>query len=539
METLLISIDYRDPAWIAIAFAFGLVVKQIQLPPMVGFLIAGFILNALGAENDRFLQAAADLGVTLLLFTIGLKLKLGTLLRPEIWATTSLHMATTVAILFGAFLVLGAVGFLMFDGLDLTTLLLLAFALSFSSTVFAVKTLEDRGAAASRYGLAAIGVLVMQDIIAVAFLAASSGKLPSVWAIGLLALIPAKYLLGRVMALSGHGELLTIFGFAMALSGAAVFELVGLKGDLGALVFGAMLAGHARASELARTLMGFKEVFLVCFFLTIGLTGLPTVETLLVALALLLFLPMKTVLFFWLFTRFRLRARAAALGALTLGNYSEFGLIVVAVAVGTGWLDAEWMTVVALTVSASFVVAAPVNVPADSLYSRFRKRLRRFESAKRLPGDEDLALTGARVVVFGMGRVGLAAFDEIRTEFGDRIIGVDFDESTVEENVAEGRNVIIGDATNPEFWSRLRSGQDEIELILLSMPHHNANARAARLLRSRGYTGPIVATAKYPDEDHSLTDSGVTTVFNLYAEAGSGAAMRMRQLIEDKRAEAS
>ncbi len=531
MESLLISIDYRDPIWIAIALVFGLIVNRIGLPPMIGFLCAGFFLHAMGVENDQFLQAIADLGVTLLLFTIGLKLNFGILLQKEIWASTSVHMAVTIAVIGGLFVLLGAADVPLLAGLDPMTLLVLAFALSFSSTVFAAKTLEDRGSLMSRYGQVAIGVLVMQDIIAVAFLAASTGKLPSLWAFALLALIPAKYLLCRVMTLSGHQELLTIFGFSMALGGAALFEQVGLKGDLGALVFGALVANHAKSSELARTLLGFKDVFLVCFFLTIGLAGLPTSDTALIALLLLPLLPLKAGLFFWLFTRFRLRARAATLAALVLGNYSEFGLIVVAAAIGAGWLEQEWMTVMALALSTSFLVAAPLNAAADSLYSRFRERLKGFESGIRLPGDEDIPLEGTRVMVFGMGRVGRGAYDAIRNTFEDRITGVDLNEATVARNVAEGRNVFLGDATNPEFWSRLERSRYDIELILLAMPQQNANIRAASQLRSRGYLGPIVAIAKFPDEVEALVQNGVDSVFNIYAEAGSGAALRMQEIL--------
>ena len=72
MENLLLTINPQDPLWIAIAFVFGLGVKVIGLPPLVGFLIAGFFLQAVGAESGKFLYETADLGVTLLLFTIGL-----------------------------------------------------------------------------------------------------------------------------------------------------------------------------------------------------------------------------------------------------------------------------------------------------------------------------------------------------------------------------------------------------------------------------------------------------------------------------------
>ena len=416
VDSFLISIDYRDPAWIAVAFLFGLLVRQITLPPMVGFILAGFILHLFGAENDDFLLAIADLGVTLLLFTIGLKLRIGSLIRPEIWATTGLHMAVTMALTCGAVLALGWAGVLLFDGLDFTTALIVAFALSFSSTVFAVKILEDRGSIMSRYGQAAIGILVMQDVAAVLFLAVSAGKLPSPWAVGLLALIPARHGLAWLMQLSGHKELLAVFGFTVALGGAALFEVVGMKGDLGALILGALLAHHERAKHLSRILLNFKDVFLVCFFLTIGLTGLPTWDTLLSALVLLVLVPIKLLLFIFLLMRFRLRSRTATMGGLLLGNYSEFGLIVGAIAISAGWLDPEWLTVMALALTISFVLSSPFNVYADRVWIRFQDFLARFESRERLEGDEDIDLGGHRILIFGMGRVGRGAYDSMQAQ---------------------------------------------------------------------------------------------------------------------------
>jgi hypothetical protein len=265
----------------------------------------------------------------------------------------------------------------------------------------------------------------------------------------------------------------------------------------------------------------------------IGLTGLPTWEIAAAALILLLLLPFKIALFFLLLTKFRLRARAATLGASILGNYSEFGLIVAAIAISTGWLQDDWVIVIAVALSLSFFIASPINIFADSFYSMFRKILKRYESAKRLPGDEDIHLVDNRILVFGMGRVGRAAYDEMQPHVENRILGIDLDEDEVKKNVEAGRRVVLGDATHPDFWSRLDDGHDEVDMILLAMPHHKANIVAARRLRERGYAGPIVATALYPEQEEHLKENGVNEVFNLYAEAGAGAASRMWTTMEN------
>jgi predicted Kef-type K+ transport protein len=85
--------------FLATAFVLGFIARQLGLPPLVGFLAAGFALNGMGYETNSDLGNFADLGVTLLLFSIGLKLKVETLIRPEIWAGASIHMAFTVVFL--------------------------------------------------------------------------------------------------------------------------------------------------------------------------------------------------------------------------------------------------------------------------------------------------------------------------------------------------------------------------------------------------------------------------------------------------------
>ena len=142
-----------DPIVIVAAFIGGFAAHALRLPPLLGFLLAGFGLNGLGIESSDGLTLLADLGVTLLLFTIGLKLNLRTLLDRTVWASASLHIAATTGV-FALLLMLLArwLAWPMLAELDGIRLLLLAFALSFSSTVFVVKALEDRSESNSFYG---------------------------------------------------------------------------------------------------------------------------------------------------------------------------------------------------------------------------------------------------------------------------------------------------------------------------------------------------------------------------------------------------
>lgn len=512
-----------EPTWIAVAFALGFLVRQVGLPPLVGFLAAGFVLQGFGVESTETLEQIADLGVYLLLFSIGLKLRLRSLFRPEIWATASLHMIMTV-LLFGAvFFAFSAAGLSIFADLDLAACVVIAFAASFSSTVFAVKVLEGKGEMDARHGRISIGILIMQDLFAVIFLTVTASKTPSPWAIALLGLIALRPLLFVVLNRSGHGELLVLLGWLLPLGAAALFSGVGLKPDLGALLLGVLLSEHPKAGELSKALLSFKDLFLVGFFLTIGLSGAPTLSSLGIAALFVALLPLKLGLFFALLTRFRLRARTATLSTLPLANYSEFGLIVGAVGVSSGWISADWLVILAISLSLTFVLASPLNIKAQDLYAHWCGVLKRFESDQRLPEDQPVELGNAEIIVLGMGRMGTAAFDDLSHRSERSVVGLDFDAETVNRHHLAGRNVIVGDATDSDFWARIEMNGG-ILVAVLAMGRHFANLDTVKRVRAAGFEGVIAATARHKDEVEELKAAGVNEALDLYSEAGTGLA---------------
>lgn len=518
-----VAIALGDVAWISLAFFLGFLARLIGLPPLVGFLATGFVLNYLGTASGEMLQKLADLGITLLLFTVGLKLNLKVLIRPQVWSVTALHITIIIAFFGLSIFGLAMLGAPLFSGLDLKLSLLLAFALSFSSTVFVVKSLEDKGEMKSLHGRIAIGILVMQDLAAVIFLAVSTGQLPSPWALLLLLLIPLRPLFHHLLQQTGHGELLILYGLVLALGGAELFELGGVKDDLGALVMGVLISTHPKSTEMAKSMLGFKDLFLVGFFLSIGMSGHLSLEALIIGVLLVPFVFIKSTLFFVLMTRFKLRARTSLLATLNLSNYSEFGLIVAALGVASGWMDAEWLVVIAIALSLSFVVAAPLTSNDDSIYSRFRDLWMKFQRKERLPDDRLLDTLGATVAVFGMGRVGSGAYDRMRKLHGETVVGIDFDAEVINRHLSMGRNVLRGDPSDADFWDKIEKDHS-IELVMLALPNLEANLDALQQLRGISFAGRIAATARYPDEEERLRRSGATAVFNIYTEAGTGFA---------------
>ena len=96
--------------FIVIAFVFGFISRVVGLPPLVGFLTAGFFLNFMGYDAGDMLHKLADVGILLLLFSIGLKVQVKKLMRPQVWATACIHMGITTVVLGGVVFALGLVG---------------------------------------------------------------------------------------------------------------------------------------------------------------------------------------------------------------------------------------------------------------------------------------------------------------------------------------------------------------------------------------------------------------------------------------------
>ncbi len=506
------------------AFVFGLAVKPFGLPPLVGFLAAGFFINAVGphagmpATTGPILDYLANLGVLLLLFTIGLKLKLKQIGEPHVVGGALLHFALSVAIF------TPIARFLFTD--DWTVALLVGIALAFSSTVLAAKMLETKREMGVFHGRTAIGILIVQDIIALVVLAVFSGKVPGPWALLIFASPLLRPVLYKLLDLAGHDEVLVLAGMALSLVvGGYVFDVIGLKGEIGALVMGLLLSNHPRAGELSKSLWSLKEVFLVGFFLSIGMSGLPDWDALFFAVLLGVLLPVKGVLFFFVLVAFGLRGRTAFLSALSLTAYSEFGLIVAA---GIPAAQ-EFLVPLAIAVSVSFLVAAPLNRYAHALYERCAPPLQRFERRARHPDEQPTDLGDADVLIFGMGRTGSAAY-ELLVERGCSPVGLDADNYKAAAHEEAGHNVVFADAEDSNFWNGVNLSK--IKAAVLAMNDLEAKLIAARTLRAKGFEGPIVSHALHDDHVEKIKDAGASRTYLTMREAGRSLANHAHEAIK-------
>lgn len=515
---------YIDALWLSIAFLSGLAMKKVSLPPLIGFLATGFFLNYFGFTDGNLQEVIAtlsDLGITLLLFTIGLKIRLSELFRKEILITTSLHMLISAMGIGGVLFLFSYLSLPLFEGITIETAIFVGIALSFSSTVFIIKSLEQRGEISSRHGRFAIGVLIIQDVFAVLLLTFSKSEWPSIWVLTLpVYLYVLHFILSRLLSHTGHGELLTVFGFfAPFIGGALAFDLVDVKYDLGALIVGMLLVNHNRSEELYDRMMSYKDFFLIGFFINIGLQGVPTWNNLVLAVVLLVFVFFKGLLFFKIFSFFDLRARSNFLTSMYLSNYSEFGLIVGAVAVSSGFLSNDWLVTIALTMSFSFLLSSPIVERSYEIFERYRDRLNSWNRTSQEIDSQPLISGKVRYLVVGLGSIGMPAFLRLREDFARYVVGVDYNQDKINEMKSDGFDVVWGDVTDRDFWEE--SNWSGVEFVIFTMSDFASNSNSLKQINKLKHRGfKIAVISHYEDEKAKLEELGADFIYNYKTEVG-------------------
>lgn len=219
---------------------------------------------------------------------------------------------------------------------------------------------------------------------------------------------------------------------------------------------------------------------------------------------------------------FKLRARSAFLTALSLTAYSEFGLIVAAVVLP------EYLVPLAIAVSISFVIAAPLNRFAHPLFERYEQKLRRHERNTSHPDEQPHDMGDADVLIFGMGRTGSAAYRQIELE-GMKPLGLDADPYTAKAHQDAGRKVLFADAEDSNFWHSCALGK--IKAAILAMDDIEAKLIAARSLRQRNFTGPIVSHALHEDYQQRIREAGADYTYLTMHQAGISLAQHSAEAV--------
>ena len=240
-------------------------------------------------------------------------------------------------------------------------------------------------------------------------------------------------------------------------------------------------------------------------------------EDLVFAGIILLILPIKSILYFFLLIGFKLRSRNSFTVTTTLTSYSEFTLIAGSVAAASGFIPESIVIVFAILTSVSYALNAPLSSKRDQLWNAFEFKLIPFERNVKHPGQTVVSLGGAHYLIVGMGQAGAAAYDYLK-ERDLRVTGMDIDPARIERNLKEKRRVVYGDITDPELWQNL--DLKGVEAIMLATSNTTAKIEATKMLRENKFKKDIYALTMRDEEQEALTSAGANSVCLPMKQAG-------------------
>jgi len=510
------------------AALIGALALALRQPLIIAFILVGIlegpaVLGWVTAADQ--VDLLAKIGITLLLFVVGLKLDLR-LIR----ALGPMAVVTGV----GQMMFSSVMGYLVARsfGMESVAALYIAAAMAFSSTIIVVKLLSDKGEIDALHGRAALGVLIVQDIVVMAVLlmltaleAGSAAVGP--WAGAAAVLVKATVILGALgiamryvlppllHRLAVSQELLVLFGIAWALALAAGAEAMHFSQEVGAFLAGVSLASTPYREALGARLVTLRDFLLLFFFidlgagLDLGLLGAQAVAAVVLSLLVLLGKPLIIML---ILGALGYRSRTGFLTGLSLAQISEFSLILAALGVGLGHIDAETAAVITLVGVITIGFSTYLTLYAHPLYERAGRWLTIFE--RQTPHPEETAdETGSSrtpdVVLFGLGRYGGEIARRLRAH-GWEILGVDFDPYVVAAGQKQGLNVRYGDAHDPELLAHLPL--QRANWVISTAPEREVNLALLSALRSHGYKGDVALRAHHVADIEVLEGAGADLV---------------------------
>ncbi|MGE0285605.1 MAG: cation:proton antiporter [Bradyrhizobium sp.] len=551
---------------ILFAWVLGLVAHFARQPLILAYLVAGFFIGPFGmgwVKSQESISVISELGLIFMLFMIGLEIDLKKIVR----AGPVILFAAGGQLLGGCLL-----GILFFMGIGLSLgggafdALYLTVACALSSTVIIVKVLYEKRELDTLPGRITLGVLVLQDIFAILFLAVQpslanlevSVILLSVARVGALvatALVLSRYVLPKLFhQIARRPELLLLGALAWCFLIAEVAERLHLSREMGSLVAGVSLSTFPYALDVTAKVTTLRDFFITLFFVALGMTiPIPNGSVIALALTIAAFTVVSRVV--TTFTPLYLMKqglRASLLPAINLAQISEFSLVVIQTGITAGHIRTETASAasfafVVLAVLSTFLMVRSSEITMGLIGPLKRIGLRDLDHAHHADGGHEGGHGEAnRIVILGFFRAASALLSQIERQdesLLEQITVIDFNPNVFRALNERGVHVIYGDISNVD--TLVHAGIGKAEIIILSVPDSLLvganNEKLVRHVRALNPTAKIVATADMLSNVGDLYAAGAdyVTVTRLTdaAELFSVIEAADAGLLEDKRAE--
>ena len=499
----------------------ALFMRWLKQPLIMGYILTGVlvgpsVLNLVHAK-DAF-ESFSEIGITLLLFIIGLGMNAGVI---KSLGRVSLITASVILVLVGFSGHMAALAL----GFDNVTAVILGVALFFSSTIIILKALSDSRELSRLYGQIAIGVILIDDVVATIALVVvaalgTTGALSVESFAGLalkalllgvgLYVVGSKIMphLGKFFASSQ--ELLFLFSIAWGLIIATVFHEAGFSYEVGALFAGVSLAGLPYATEMAAKLKPLRDFFIVLFFVTLGETFTfgamqqSLVPAVILSAIVMIGKPIFVMSSLGALGYTRLTSFKAA---IHLSQISEFSIILVIFAASTGLIQQNAVSVITLVALITIGISTYLMKYDDELFRFLENHLKIFERKNLKERKQKHALYP--IILFGYHKGG-HEFMRVFRDMRQRYLVVDYDPDIIEHLDQQGIRHAYGDATDEEFLEEINAGK--AQLVVSMMTDLAANKVLLRYINRFEPRTTFICHANNYDEAAELYRHGASYV---------------------------
>jgi Kef-type K+ transport system membrane component KefB len=540
------------------AGVLAIVFVKLKIPAIAALLGAGVLLGPAGLAtiHDReSIDTIANLGLTLLLFVIGLEVNLKSLLASgrTLVLTGALQVPLTLAAGFAAFLVLGATGLALVA--DVYPALYFGVACAFSSTLLVVKYLQVHLLLDTTGGRIAIGLLIFQDIWAIVFLALQpSFANPSIAPIlltfvgtAILAVLAtgiARVVLPRAFQIVARSPELVVtvalgWCFGVGLFGAnlgSVARWLGLtveiavSMEMGALIAGATIATSPYAYEVVSRVVHLRDFFVTLFFVGLGMS-IPVPDgadvVLVAAIVAAVAVVLRYIVFLPLLYATGLDRRNAVAVATRLAQVSEFCLVIAYLGARLGHISGAHVSVVIFAFVITALITPYLFAASDRLYKRLRGILDKLGIRSRGPRAEAEAQDAPRLVLLGFHRIGsalLADLERLHPDLVPHTLVIDTNATVHDQIRKRGVEVVYGDIGSVDVLRH--AGVATAEVIVSTVPDEllrgTNNADLVRQLRQLAPDAKIIANCTRVSQVAAIRAAGADHVFRPPTEVALG-----------------
>ncbi|MFZ3301888.1 MAG: cation:proton antiporter [Microgenomates group bacterium] len=519
------------------ASALGLIVHKLKLPLVVSYILVGVIISFLSVfdvTQSLVLHILPEIGIAFVLFLIGMELDLREIKTLGIPIIVSAIGQVIVLTIIGFFLA-GLLGFETFESFYL------GLGLAFSSTVVVVKMLLEKKDLSSLHGKLSIGILLIEDLVAIAVLMIISvsgsalglgfqQSLPILTlilkAIGLFVLtfVLSKYVLEKLFdAVAKSTELLFFTTIAWCFAFTSLAILLGFSVEIGAFLAGVALASSPYHFQIQGKIKPLRDFFLTLFFVYLGshvkleylITSFP-----IIIVFTLCALVLKPLIYMMILGSFGFRKHTLFQTALNLSQVSEFSLIILVVGVKAGLVSNLPLSIMASVAVLSIISSSIMISFSNKIYKMFIPIMPFFEHKRKVHfletnNNSDLE---KHVIIIGAHRTGGPVVKYLKKQ-GIPFLVMDFNPHLVKELREKGMNVVYGDIGDPEVLDSLQI--EKAKLIISTAPSISDNQTLLEECKRRSAKAVVIVRAEDKEHGDALKALGANYIISPETVAGS------------------